>query len=138
MSNRTLLLDHPQPLLEQLHMRSSSSEMHGGNSVQLLQDSRENFPAWLEAVAAAEHYVLIEMYIFAANDFGVRLRDLLVEKCRQGVSVVLVYDWIGSLWPSVCRFLSRSSRPARKWWPTTRRVLPAASACSRATTANPS
>ena len=22
----------------------------------------------------------------------------------QGVSVVLVYDWIGSLWPSVCRF----------------------------------
>ena len=104
MSNRALLLDHPQPLLEQLHARSSSSEMHGGNSVQLLQDSRENFPAWLEAVAAAEHYVLIEMYIFAANDFGVRLRDLLVEKCRQGVSVVLVYDWIGSLWPSVCRF----------------------------------
>ena len=104
MPNRTLLLDHPQPLLDQLHARSSSSEMHGGNSVQLLQDSRENFPAWLEAVAAAEHYVLIEMYIFAANDFGVRLRDLLVEKCRQGVSVVLVYDWIGSLWPSVCRF----------------------------------
>ena len=99
MPNRTLLLDHPQPLLDQLHARSSSSEMHGGNSVQLLQDSRENFPAWLEAVAAAEHYVLIEMYIFAANDFGVRLRDLLVEKCRQGVSVVLVYDWIGSLWP---------------------------------------
>ncbi|MDU1346947.1 MAG: phospholipase D-like domain-containing protein, partial [Eikenella corrodens] len=104
MSNRTILLDHPQPLLDQLHARSSSSEMHGGNSVQLLQDSRENFPAWLEAVAAAEHYVLIEMYIFADNDFGVRLRDLLVEKCRQGVSVVLVYDWIGSLWPSVCRF----------------------------------
>lgn len=104
MPNRTLLLDHPQPLLDQLHARSSSSEMHGGNSVQLLQDSRENFPAWLEAVAAAEHYVLIEMYIFAANDFGVRLRDLLVEKCRQGVSVVLAYDWIGSLWPSVCRF----------------------------------
>ena len=104
MPNRTLLLDHPQPLLDQLHARSSSSEMHGGNSVQLLQDSRENFPVWLEAVAAAEHYVLIEMYIFAANDFGVRLRDLLVEKCRQGVSVVLVYDWIGSLWPSVYRF----------------------------------
>lgn len=104
MSNRTLLLDHPQPLLDQLHARSSSSEMHGGNSVQLLQDSRENFPAWLEAVAAAEHYVLIEMYIFAANDFGVRLRDLLVGKCRQGVRVVLVYDWIGSLWPAVCRF----------------------------------
>lgn len=92
------------PLLEQLHARSSGGEMHAGNSVVILKDSGENFPAWLEAIEAAEDYVLIEMYIFAANDFGRRLRDLLIEKCRQGVRVVLVYDWLGSLWPVLCRF----------------------------------
>ncbi|MBH5329531.1 cardiolipin synthase B [Eikenella sp. S3360] len=102
-SQHNFLADQ-HPLLEQLHARSSSGEMHTGNSVVVLKDSGENFPAWLEAIEAAEEYVLIEMYIFAADDFGQRLRDLLIEKCHQGVRVVLVYDWLGSLWPVLRRF----------------------------------
>ncbi|OAM26728.1 cardiolipin synthase B [Eikenella longinqua] len=97
--NQQNFFAQPHPLLEQLRARSGSSEMQAGNSVVLLKDSGENFPAWLEAIEAAEEYVLIEMYIFAADGFGRRLRDLLIEKCRQGVRVVLVYDWLGSLWP---------------------------------------
>lgn len=98
------------PILEQLHVRSSGIELHAGNSVMVLKDSRENFPAWLEAIASAEEYVLIEMYIFAANEFGVQLRDLLIEKCHAGVTVVLVYDWLGSLWPVLRRFFEPLKR----------------------------
>ena len=98
------LSDFHLPLLEQIRFRASGSEVLAGNRVEILQDSTENFPAWLAAVAAAEKYILIEMYIFADNAYGRQMRDLLVQKARAGVKVVLVYDWLGSLWPALKGF----------------------------------
>lgn len=104
MHNAPDLHDFSHPVLEQIRFRSGGSEVYGGHEVTLLKDSSENFPAWLEAVASARDYVLMEMYIFANNDFGRQMRDLLVEKAKAGVKVVLIYDWLGSLWPSLRGF----------------------------------
>ncbi len=91
-------------LLEQLRFRSSSTEIRHNQTIEILNDSRENFPQWLSAIESAQHYILIEMYIFADNQFGRKMRDLLIEKQRQGVQVVLVYDWLGSLVPVFKKF----------------------------------
>ena len=91
-------------ILEQLRLRAGGSEMYPHCSLKILNDSRENFPAWLDAVRAAERSVLVEMYIFSDNAFGRQMRDLLLQKCAQGVQVVLVYDWFGSLWQDLKGF----------------------------------
>lgn len=98
------------PLLEQLRLRASNSDITAHNHVAVLNNSSENFPAWLEAVQSAQHYILIEMYIFANNDFGKQMLDLLVAKQKSGVSVVLVYDWLGSIVP----YLKNFFRPLRE------------------------
>lgn len=103
-------MTHPTPLLKQLHIRASSTEISAHNHIHILQDSTENFPEWLNAIKAAKHYVLIEMYIFAADEFGQILLDLLVQKQQQGIQVVLVYDWLGSIVPSLRNFF----HPLRK------------------------
>lgn len=91
-------------ILAQLRLRSSSTEIRYNHAIQILNDSRENFPEWLSAIEAAQKYILIEMYIFADDDFGRKMRDLLIQKQKSGVQVVLVYDWLGSLVPVFKRF----------------------------------
>ena len=40
-------------ILEQLRLRAGGSEMYPHCSLKILNDSRENFPAWFDAVRAA-------------------------------------------------------------------------------------
>ncbi|SSY80889.1 phospholipase D-like domain-containing protein [Alysiella crassa] len=91
-------------ILEQLRLRSSSTEIRANHEIKILNDSGENFPEWLAAIEAAQKYILIEMYIFADNEFGKQMRDLLIQKQKSGVKVVLVYDWLGSLIPVFKKF----------------------------------
>lgn len=90
-------LDYIRQIAEQAFSRSAGAPLVSGNQVNLLFDSGENFPAWEAAIAAARESVMIEMYIFADNRFGRRLRDLLIERANAGVQVYLLYDWMGSL-----------------------------------------
>ncbi|MBP6117039.1 MAG: phosphatidylserine/phosphatidylglycerophosphate/cardiolipin synthase family protein [Neisseriaceae bacterium] len=82
---------------EQVMSRFGGASLTEGNEIECLHDSTENFPAWLNALKQAQDSICIEMYIFADDVYGTRIRDLLIEKAQSGVSVVLVYDWFGSL-----------------------------------------
>lgn len=90
-------LNYIRQMAEQAFSRSAGAPLISGNQVDLLFDCAENFPAWESAIAGARESILIEMYIFADNRFGRRLRDLLVERAAAGVRVCLLYDWMGSL-----------------------------------------
>ena len=83
-------------LAEQAFSRSAGAPLVGGNHLELLYDSVENFPAWEQAIADSRESVFIEMYIFANDAFGLRIRDLLTERARAGVKVCVLYDWLGS------------------------------------------
>ncbi|QMT32475.1 phosphatidylserine/phosphatidylglycerophosphate/cardiolipin synthase family protein [Alysiella filiformis] len=97
-----LSLNHQ--ILAQLRLRSSNTPIRHNQSITILNNSSENFPEWYAAIESAQHYVLIEMYIFADNDFGKQMRDLLIRKQQQGVQIVLVYDWFGCIVPVLKRF----------------------------------
>ncbi len=84
-------------LIEQMMLRASGARARHGNRIELLLDSTENFPAWEQALLSARESVCIEMYIFAPDAFGLRLRQILLDKLAEGVQVALVYDWLGSL-----------------------------------------
>ncbi|MBP6563588.1 MAG: cardiolipin synthase B [Neisseriaceae bacterium] len=82
---------------QQVMSRFTGASLSDGNVIECLHDSTENFPAWLSALKQAQASIFIEMYIFADDVYGTRVRDLLIEKARAGVQVVVVYDWFGSL-----------------------------------------
>ncbi len=68
-----------------------------GNAVRLLKNGDEAFAEIFNVLRAAKEYILLEFYCFADDSVGRMLRDLLLEKVRQGVGVYLIYDSVGSI-----------------------------------------
>ena len=77
--------------------RASGAPRRTGNLVRLLKDAAENYPAWLDAIAAAEQQVLFEMYWFDSDSTGRRFAMALGEAAARGVEVALLYDSLGSI-----------------------------------------
>lgn len=76
--------------------RAAGAVLTEHNEVRLLIDAGGNFPAWLEAIAAARRYILFESYIVADDAIGHAFIDALTAKAREGVRVCVAYDWFGS------------------------------------------
>ncbi len=92
---------------EQAFSRSAGAPLIAGNEVRLLRDAAENFPAWLAAIGAARHHVHFENYIFADDVIGNRFADALIARARAGVSVRVIYDWLGSFGKARSRLWTR-------------------------------
>ena len=76
----------------------AESPLFTGNSVQILQDGRETFPAMFDAIRGAHQYIDLEYYIFEDVDCnGTRLGDLLISKRHEGVEINVIYDAVGSI-----------------------------------------
>ena len=84
-------------LTEQAFDRAAGAALVPGNAVRLLEDAAGNYPVWLEAIAAAERFVHLEVYILADDRIGRRFAEALADRARAGVKVRLVYDWLGGL-----------------------------------------
>ena len=82
-------------LANQAFSRAAGAPLVGGNSVRLLMDAKENYPAWLDAIKSAERYIHFESYIIHEDDAGWMFAEALAAKAREGVSVRLIYDWLG-------------------------------------------
>nr|WP_246356823.1 phospholipase D-like domain-containing protein [Pyxidicoccus fallax] len=76
--------------------RASGAPRVPGNSVRVLLDAKENYPAWLEAIRAARHSIFFENYIIAEDEVGREFAEALKERARAGVKVRLIRDWLGS------------------------------------------
>ncbi len=84
-------------LADQAFSRAAGAPLVHGNAVRLLRDARENYPAWLEAMAAARRFVHFESYAIHDDAVGRRFADALLEQARAGVHVRVVYDWLGAV-----------------------------------------
>ena len=62
----------------------------------LLSGGARTFDAIFEAIRNARDHVHLEYYIFEPDTIGTALRDLLVERAREGVTVRLLLDALGS------------------------------------------
>jgi len=72
------------------------SAFHGGHRLRLLIDGEATFAAILDAIARAEHYVLVQFFIFHDDDLGRRMQRALLERAAAGVTVCVLYDGVGS------------------------------------------
>ncbi|HET7747561.1 MAG TPA: phospholipase D-like domain-containing protein, partial [Vicinamibacteria bacterium] len=94
-------------LADQAFSRAAGAPLVQGNAVRVLRDARENYPAWLEAMAAARRFIHFECYIIHADDVGERFADALCARARDGVRVRVLYDWLGALSGKTGRLYNR-------------------------------
>lgn len=109
-------------LADQTFARTTGAALVPGNAVRILKDGKENYPAWLEAIAAARQTIHFESYAIHGDEIGLEFAEALAERARNGVRVRVLCDWFGSLnftthriWPVLARagVEARSFNPPR-------------------------
>jgi cardiolipin synthase len=89
----------PSPLrllADQAFSRAAGAPLVDGNRVELLLDAQENYPAWLEAINRAEHWIHFESYILRDDRSGREFAQAMIAAAGRGVRVRLIYDWLGA------------------------------------------
>ncbi len=77
-------------------LNDGMSPLTGGNEVKLLINGENKFPEVIEALKNAKHHIHIEYYIFEDGDIADQLKDVLIQKAKEGVAVRFIYDDFGS------------------------------------------
>ncbi|HMO47455.1 MAG TPA: phospholipase D-like domain-containing protein [Rubrivivax sp.] len=81
---------------DRMFSRAAGAPLVGGNQVRLLEDGRENYPAWLAAIRAAQEHVHFENYFIQDDEVGREFAEALMDRARAGVRVRVIYDWMGN------------------------------------------
>jgi len=68
-----------------------------GNAVEVLTDGPAVFSAMLDMIAEASSWVHFENYIIRSDHTGWRFARALAERAQSGVSICLLYDWLGCI-----------------------------------------
>jgi cardiolipin synthase len=84
-----------------------------GNSIELLVDGDETYPAMLEAIEAAQHTIGLSTYIFDMDEAGMPFVEALDAAVRRGVEVRVLVDAVGGLYgtPPAPKILSARGIP---------------------------
>lgn len=93
--------------MERAFSRIADSDLRQGNAINLLKNSKENYPAWLDAIRLAERVIHFENFIIADDATGRMFADALMERARAGVKVRVLYDWLGSSFRAPLAFWRR-------------------------------
>ncbi len=91
--------------IQQALTRASGAEPIAGNRARMLCDARENYPAWLDAIKAAQRWIHFETYIIHDDAVGLEFAQAMAARAREGVKVRVLYDWWGTF----------KLRPRRFW-----------------------
>ncbi|MET0983441.1 MAG: cardiolipin synthase [Telluria sp.] len=80
-----------------LEEQATGVPLIAGNQVQLLFDGPATMREMMAAVRGATSSINLETYIFDQDPIGLQFAELLMEKRRQGVTVNVMYDSVGTL-----------------------------------------
>ena len=75
--------------------RVNNAWAFGGNTVSIYTDGYSMLQALMHEISLARHHIHLQFYIFEDDAIGRLLRDLLIDKARQGVKIRLLYDDVG-------------------------------------------
>ncbi len=82
--------------LMRLLLKNNRSVLTLDNTIKLLKNGNEAFPAMKEAIAGAKNYIHIEFYRIEPDVLGTEFMDLLKQKSSEGVKIRVIYDDVGS------------------------------------------
>jgi len=85
-----------QQLLFKLAHRLGHSPISFATKTKALTDGIETFDHIFRELKKAKHHIHLEYYIVRHDQVGIELKNLLIEKAREGVEVRFLYDAVGS------------------------------------------
>ena len=97
-------------LADQAFSRAAGAPLVEGNSIQLLCDAEENYPAWLDAIGSARRWVHFESYIIHDDTTGHEFAEALMAAAKRGVRVRVIYDWLGAISATTWMYWERLRR----------------------------
>lgn len=94
--DRLPCLTRSKERLIRLIMSNAHFPLTLNNSLRVLTDGQEIFPAFKEAIRGAKKHIHLETYILRDDRIGQEIKDLLIAKANEGVKVRIIYDGLGS------------------------------------------
>jgi cardiolipin synthase A/B len=91
----TLMGDNHLNMVKLLY-RNSEAAGYAFNKIDLFSTGESTFNAIFDAIRNAKDHVHIEFFIFDDDRISNQLRELLIQKVKEGVRVRLIYDYWGS------------------------------------------
>jgi cardiolipin synthase len=79
-----------------LMLKNNRSLLTLDNRIDLLVNGRQTFPAMLDAIASASHFIHLEFYRIEPDTLGMEFSELMMRKAKEGVKVRVIYDDVGS------------------------------------------
>lgn len=87
----------PEELVDRALDRAAGSRAIPGNTLTLLLDGPQIYPAMLDRIARATRWIHLDSYIFRSDETGRLFADALEARARAGVPVRIMTDWLGSV-----------------------------------------
>lgn len=66
------------------------------NEIEIFTDGKSKFESLKRDLENARHSILLQYYIFLDDKVGNEIADILIRKAREGVTVKVIYDHVGS------------------------------------------
>ena len=88
------LPDHYASLIA-LFKRTNQAFPYGDNQVSLFVDGYQKYHRLIQELYKAKEHIHINYYIFEDDALGYLLRDVLIDKAKQGVTIRVIYDDVG-------------------------------------------
>ena len=97
--------EHHKQMVE-LFVNDNSSLPFNNNKVELFTNGYSFFLSLIADMGRARHHIHVDVYIFEDDAIGRLVRDVLIDKARQGVEVRVIYDDVGS-WSTGSEFFEQ-------------------------------
>ncbi len=78
-----------------LLLANSNSPFYVDSQVDVLTNGEETYQAMFDSIREAYDHIHLEMFIIRDDKVGNRLKELLIQKAREGVRVRVLYDSVG-------------------------------------------
>lgn len=90
----------------ELFVNDNSALPFKNNKVELFTNGYSFFLSLIADIGRARHHIHVDVYIFENDALGRLVRDVLIDKARQGVEVRVIYDDVGS-WSTDSEFFEQ-------------------------------
>jgi cardiolipin synthase len=114
--------DAYKPLSNLLFHNNHSTPLYG-SKIKIYTNGAEKFSDLLKNIAQATHHIHIQYYIFLDDEIGVRVKEALIAKAREGIQVRVMYDDMGC-WGVKNRFFKEMEEAGVEVYPFLRVAFP--------------